>query len=79
MGGEGLVYLASWLQIFILRRPLVCRWTGTDRASQSEDAWAGHGYFCTAPRRGMLPIPSTPRGPDSQTPARGGGSGRRQR
>lgn len=69
-GGEGLVYLASWLQIFILRRPLVCRWTGTDRSSQSEDAWAGHSYFCTAPRRSMLPIPSTPsraRLPDTRT------------
>lgn len=50
-----------------------------NRSSQSEDAGAGHRYFCAAPQRSMLPIPATPRGPDSQTPARGGGSGRRQR
>ena len=37
-----IIHLASWLQIFILCRPLARRWTEMEKSSRSKDAWAGH-------------------------------------
>lgn len=37
-----ITYLASWLQIFILRCPLDCRRAEMEESDRSKDAWAGH-------------------------------------